>query len=221
MLERQRKRAALTLMEIMIAIGITVLLVGIVLPVLFRARDRGLHVTEISNLHQLGIAASLYQENEGSYPLRVEPLVRLHYLPIAATQSPLDKTDLGMVNQLITELASSSGNYRGWAIPFRATFIGLGDYKPNRDYFKEYILPNPAGGAFVSLTETESYGRPGSFTDGLKGNYRRLLLDSSVQVRQMSRVYVDSAKTGKGYAQHILFMFVDASDEWKKQLVEE
>jgi type II secretory pathway pseudopilin PulG len=62
-------RAAFTLVELLVVIGIIVLLVGILVPVVGRARQSGQSVACLANLRQIGIAFHTYADaNNGLLP---------------------------------------------------------------------------------------------------------------------------------------------------------
>jgi prepilin-type processing-associated H-X9-DG protein/prepilin-type N-terminal cleavage/methylation domain-containing protein len=63
------KRAAFTLVELLVVIGIVAVLVALLLPVLARARENARRVQCASNLRQLATAFVVYQSfNRGRYP---------------------------------------------------------------------------------------------------------------------------------------------------------
>ena len=71
MLQRKnQRRAAFTLVELLVVIGIIALLISILLPSLGAARRHAKSVASLSNLRQIGIALVQYRvENRGFYPV--------------------------------------------------------------------------------------------------------------------------------------------------------
>jgi len=64
-----RKRAAFTLVELLVVIGIISVLIAILVPVLSKARRKALEVACLSNLRQVGMALLAYaHEYGGSFP---------------------------------------------------------------------------------------------------------------------------------------------------------
>ena len=63
------RRAAFTLVELLVVIGIIALLVAILLPALSRSREQALRTQCASNIRQWGIAYQMYANaNRGSFP---------------------------------------------------------------------------------------------------------------------------------------------------------
>lgn len=64
----QRSRHAFTLIELLVVIGIIALLIGILLPVLSKVRDRAKELKCAANLHSIGQGLTLYVQDYNRYP---------------------------------------------------------------------------------------------------------------------------------------------------------
>jgi len=82
-----RQHRGVTLLELIVVISIIVILVGLAVPALRGARDRGRKTTELNDLRQIGFAWTMYANlnNEAALPGYLEPRVqqqwevRYHY----------------------------------------------------------------------------------------------------------------------------------------------
>lgn len=67
-------RRGFSLIELLMALAILSLLAALLFPVVLEARHRAYQTVCLSNLHQVGMATSLYQQDyDGYYPYAVDP----------------------------------------------------------------------------------------------------------------------------------------------------
>lgn len=65
----RQRRAGFTLVELLVVVAIIALLAAILFPVFGRAREKAHQATCLSNMHQLGLALSMYVDDYGGlYP---------------------------------------------------------------------------------------------------------------------------------------------------------
>jgi type II secretory pathway pseudopilin PulG len=82
-----RRCGAFTLVELLTTIGVIAILAGLMLPVLSAAREQAHRTQCLSNLRQLGVAFTMYlNDNRGAFPRPAQSMVPLpedwiHYQP--------------------------------------------------------------------------------------------------------------------------------------------
>ena len=116
-------RAALTLIETLVAIGIVVLLVAIVVPAVQRVRESARRAACRSNLRQIGLALQQYESAFGMYPPSYQmthywgpPLLRVPKLYSVQTQLLpfLDRRDVfNLINFDLRLLRQVDPQYEG------------------------------------------------------------------------------------------------------------
>ena len=70
----RRRHPGFTLIELLVVIGILTILIGILLPVVSRARESGRHAQCASQLRQIGIGLTHYFNDFHSLPVRTDGL---------------------------------------------------------------------------------------------------------------------------------------------------
>lgn len=66
--QRQRRRRAFTLIELLVVIAIIAILAAILFPVFAQVREQARQSSTMSNLHAVYVGARTYAEDEGHYP---------------------------------------------------------------------------------------------------------------------------------------------------------
>jgi prepilin-type N-terminal cleavage/methylation domain-containing protein/prepilin-type processing-associated H-X9-DG protein len=79
-------RFGFTLVELLVAIAVIALLASLILPTLSRAMQCGRSTVCLNNLHQLGLAASLYASDAGRFPSILEWLYARDLSDLASGQ---------------------------------------------------------------------------------------------------------------------------------------
>jgi len=173
-----------TLIEALVTIGIIALLAGILLPVLVSSKRAALRTDNISKMHQLGLAAAMYQDRyEGAFPLSDTQLVDAGLVPRELCDSNRDMTATGIANDLAKWTAKRYGNVgEASSVPYKNSFVGPKEFNMGQEVFQNYVMTGPASGWLIDATESDRgyWPTPTQWS----GNYRRLCTDGSVVVRQ-------------------------------------
>ena len=151
-------RRAFTLVEILVVLAIIGILAGLLFPVFSRVRANSYKASCISNLHQLGLATQMYQQDyqcekiAPNVPLRVDPIIQSYAHSPQILQCPLDTTKLGYGNSALEHQISD----------YRDSYVYLGTFyaeQPNAnkpDGFKD-IEPE---GPDVAFFGCQLHGEP-------------------------------------------------------------
>ena len=70
---KMKSKRAFTLIELLVVVAVVVILAGLLLPVLSRAKQSGLRTVCVSNMRQMNLSLRLYvDDHDGWYPVRTE-----------------------------------------------------------------------------------------------------------------------------------------------------
>lgn len=101
--------------------AVVALLMAIILPALAQARARGAVADDLSKLRQLGLAESLYAEQNGGYAFSPSGLVAAGLAPSSLLASSADPTTRGLANEMRVRTP------RPEPPPYKVSFLSLGD----------------------------------------------------------------------------------------------
>jgi general secretion pathway protein G len=109
-----RKSAGFSLVELVVVVAMLSLLAALLLPAMATAQGKAREVTCNSNLRQVGMAVSLYlQDNDGAYPYAVDA-VDVHVIPFWASYPDFQKDipSLPQVQDVLLPYTNSRFAYR-------------------------------------------------------------------------------------------------------------
>jgi len=207
------KNKAFTLIEILICIAIVMALAGISAAVYAQATARGKLTVEISQMHQIGLAANLYHEQYDAWPMSPTQLVNGGLTPKDLWLSPRDRYPRGFSNEWLTDMGTGTPtNMLSRRSAFPNTYISLGDFHQALQFVNK-VMERASPGLFVSLLDSKLSA--GSDLGGnYEGIYRRVLLDTSVVIRHQQG-YTRTGADGKPEKFHYdVTWFFDPDKEW-------
>lgn len=178
-----RTMRGVTLVEILVAISIMLVLIGVLAPVIVVAKRKAKESSDLNEMHQLGLAGAMYQEQSGDFPTGTAPLVRSGLAPITICSGLVDPYPQGLANMLVSAAESHYGSSNTLVTPYRNSYVGPREFNMSMAVLRKYLGDAKAEGWLVDL----SSGTRVDPTNGLfMGRYRRLLNDTSVVARQMT-----------------------------------
>lgn len=205
----RQQQSGFTIVEQLTVAAIVLILAALIFTVTVGAKERAKIATDISNLHQLGLAGALYaEENEDRFPMSVRDLLTERKVDPRICVSPSDMSEEGLMMRFLKDLQLPLKTMKG-PIP-RCTYIGPGEGLWTWDSYKQSVFEGKNAGWLINLIRAKGRERvPGS-----TGPYQRLLLDTSVVLRHMGRYSVFIEESGKS-AQGVSFGTYFCDEDWK------
>jgi type II secretory pathway pseudopilin PulG len=208
---------ALTLVEILIVLAITLVLAALLLPVLASSRRQAQSTSDLEKMRQLGVAASLYHDETGGWALSAVDLIRTQNLPKEICSFATDPSKRGLGNDIAGTIAVESRLPADtFQSELRNSTLGLREFFITDKAIKDFIIEGKAGGWLLeaSTAKMKPYGAIYPI-----GRYRRLCFDTSVVVRPFQDsicTYVDGKAVPCRMADTY---YVDPGEEMKKWIL--
>jgi type II secretory pathway pseudopilin PulG len=204
------RNRAYTLVELLVAIGILILLIGIVAPALVSAKVRAREANDVSNLRQLGQAGALYHDQFGEMPLGCPVLVTSRMVPSSLCSGARDSSSRGIANMYADAHAAFSPSYKSVKTTYKNSYLGWRELMTAPDKLEQQLAPAANNGWLVDLASAIPSDPFGHYW---RGTYRRLLLDGSVTSRQTRMVTAEiDGKPQQAFM--MITLFGDFAPEW-------
>lgn len=168
-----------TLIEILVGMTIILLLAGILLPALFVARRKGQVGSDITEMHQIGLAESLYHDDYGHFPGGCPDLVKSGNLQNNMCGALSDPFGIGASNYMLETLGGTEN--RTLVTSFKNSYVGLEDFRLAPE--KLLLRPNAANLGWLVLA-TKFEVAP-AWQPRIGSVYHRLLFDTSVKTTRV------------------------------------
>lgn len=207
------RQKGMSLVEILAVVAIVAVLLALLVPALSASRRKAYATDDLSRLRQLGQAAALYHDQADRWPRGVPDLVDAGLAPKEIAVSTLDRSPLGIANEMAADWGRDHRPGSPNDVPYRLSFMGQRELRIPEDFVDQCVVTSGSGGWLVDPTESHRGHQP-DYTDAT-GHYRRLQYDGAVVWKPFVSVETsDSPKMGP--ARTPMTLFVDPDEEIKK-----
>lgn len=212
---RGAHRAALTLVEVLVVVAILILLAGIVVVATSQARVSAGQSSSISNLKQLALAGSLYNEEWSAFPSSAGVLCVNDESLQEVCASPLDSNEQGLANIILAESYEKepSGPEIGfWS--FKLSYPGFYEWRISDFVRREVIEGAQNAGWLVDQTQLTKLSSTAPFLLS-EGTYSRLTFGGAV-INRKPVVPPGVSPESQGTVRDPMLFFFDDNGEYER-----